>query len=288
MDSTNTNKITTNILKKYGVSAKKKFGQNFLIDDFTLETICNFKKIDEEDLVIEIGPGLGNLTEYILMKTKNLLLVEIDSTMVEILNNRFKEKLENEILNKDILSIDIDEYIEFLEKKNGKKYKDVKVIANLPYYITTPILFKLLEEAKRVSSIIVMIQKEVAYRILANTKSKEYGVLTVMINAYANTEFVIDVSRTKFIPSPNVDSAVILIQKENKYEIKDRKKFKELINSAFSNRRKKMINSLENAHFLNKNKEELLEILKRNNIDEMARAEEISIKDFVNILNSLE
>lgn len=284
---TNAYDETNKILRKYGIKADKRLGQNFLISDFALESIIESVEINENDLVIEIGPGLGNLTEYILRKTKNVLLVEIDEKMLEILKDRFESKIVNEILNKDILKLDIDKYIEELELNNGTKYTDVKVIANLPYYITTPILFKLLEESKRVSSIVVMIQKEVAYRISSQEGTKDYGVLTIMINAYADTKLIIDVGREMFLPAPNVDSAVILIEKKEKYSIKDKVKFRELVSKSFANRRKKMVNSLEINGFLGKTKQELIEILKNNGIDETKRAEQISIEKYVQLSNNV-
>lgn len=277
----NTFRKTREILNKYGLTAKKKFGQNFLIDDNILDEISTSACINYDELIIEIGPGLGNLTSYLLKKSRYVLLVEIDNNMIEILNDRFKENANYSLINEDILKVDLDEKISKIEEELGFSFKRVKVVANLPYYITTPILFKLLQDSKRVDEIVVMVQKEVADRMVASPKSKDYGILSVMIKYLADAEIIIKVPKEAFIPSPNVTSAVIKLVKNKKYECDDEEKLFELIHHAFAQRRKKMINSLESSKFLNLDKEKIKDAFNKAKLNENVRAEELSIEEFI-------
>lgn len=277
----NTFRKTREILNKYGLTAKKKFGQNFLIDDNILDEISTSACINDDELIIEIGPGLGNLTSYLLKKSRYVLLVEIDNNMIEILNDRFKENTNYSLINEDILKVDLDEKISKIEEELGFSFKKVKVVANLPYYITTPILFKLLQDSKRVDEIVVMVQKEVADRMVASPKSKDYGILSVMIKYLADAEIIIKVPKEAFIPSPNVTSSVIKLVKNKKYECDDEEKLFELIHHAFAQRRKKMINSLESSKFLNLDKERIKDAFNKVNLNENVRAEELSIEEFI-------
>lgn len=277
----NTFRKTREILNKYGLTAKKKFGQNFLIDDNILDEISTSACINDDELIIEIGPGLGNLTSYLLKKSRYVLLVEIDNNMIEILNDRFKENINYSLINEDILKVDLDKKISKIEEELGFPFKRVKVVANLPYYITTPILFKLLQDSKRVDEIVVMVQKEVADRMVASPKSKDYGILSVMIKYLADAEIIIKVPKEAFIPSPNVTSAVIKLVKNKKYECDDEEKLFELIHHAFAQRRKKMINSLESSKFLNLDKEKIKDAFNKAKLNENVRAEELSIEEFI-------
>lgn len=277
----NTFRKTREILNKYGLTAKKKFGQNFLIDDNILDEISASACINDDELIIEIGPGLGNLTSYLLKKSRYVLLVEIDNNMIEILNDRFKENANYSLINEDILKVDLDEKISKIEEELGFSFKRVKVVANLPYYITTPILFKLLQDSKRVDEIVVMVQKEVADRMVASPKSKDYGILSVMIKYLADAEIIIKVPKEAFIPSPNVTSSVIKLVKNKKYECDDEEKLFELIHHAFAQRRKKMINSLESSKFLNLDKKRIKDAFNKVNLNENVRAEELSIEEFI-------
>lgn len=277
----NTFRKTREILNKYGLTAKKKFGQNFLIDDNILDEISTSACINDDELIIEIGPGLGNLTSYLLKKSRYVLLVEIDNNMIEILNDRFKENTNYSLINEDILKVDLDEKISKIEEELNFSFKKVKVVANLPYYITTPILFKLLQDSKRVDEIVVMVQKEVADRMIASPKSKDYGILSVMIKYLADAEIIIKVPKEAFIPSPNVTSSVIKLVKNKKYECDDEEKLFELIHHAFAQRRKKMINSLESSKFLNLDKERIKDAFNKVNLNENVRAEELSIEEFI-------
>lgn len=277
----NTFRKTREILNKYGLTAKKKFGQNFLIDDNILDEISASACINDDELIIEIGPGLGNLTSYLLKKSRYVLLVEIDNNMIEILNDRFKENTNYSLINEDILKVDLDEKISKIEEDLNFSFKKVKVVANLPYYITTPILFKLLQDSKRVDEIVVMVQKEVADRMVASPKSKDYGILSVMIKYLADAEIIIKVPKEAFIPSPNVTSSVIKLVKNKKYECDDEEKLFKLIHHAFAQRRKKMINSLESSKFLNLDKERIKDTFNKVNLNENVRAEELSIEEFI-------
>ena len=279
----NTLKKTKMILNKYDIKANKRFGQNFLIDDNILENIVEVSNISKSDLVIEIGPGLGNLTEYIIDKAGYMLLVEIDNKMIQILNDRFKEKDNYSLLNDDVLKINLDKKVEEIEKKLNIKFNKIKVVANLPYYITTPILFKLLQDESRIDSITVMVQKEVAERMVARSKTKDYGILTLMVEylSDANIEFI--VPKDSFIPAPNVTSAIISLRKNKKFRVNDEKIFFDLIHKSFAKRRKTMINSLYLSNFNGMDKEKLNQIFNQLGIDKNVRAEELEIEDYINI-----
>lgn len=279
--------ITKKIMNKYNIKANKRFGQNFLIDDNILENIISSSEISKNDLVIEIGPGLGNLSEYILNNCNFSILIEIDKNMEKILNDRLKNYNNYLLINEDVLKIDIDELVKKIELKNNTKYENVKVVANLPYYITTPIIFKLLQDSKRITDITVMVQKEVAERMIAKPKTKSYGILTIMVDYLSDANIEIIVPNTSFIPSPDVTSAVIKLVKNKKYDVKNEELFFKLIHSAFAQRRKKLSNSLESTHFMDMNKSEIEELLIKNNINLNVRAEELNINEYINIINNL-
>lgn len=283
----NTLKKTKMILNKYDIKANKRFGQNFLIDDNILENIVEVSNISKSDLVVEIGPGLGNLTEYIIDKAGYMLLVEIDNKMIQILNERFKEKDNYSLLNDDVLKINLDKKVEEIEKKLNIKFNKIKVVANLPYYITTPILFKLLQDESRIDSITVMVQKEVAERMVAHSKTKDYGILTLMVKylSDANIEFI--VPKESFIPAPNVTSAIISLRKNKKFNVKDEKLFFDLIHKSFAKRRKTMINSLYLSNFNGLEKEKVNEIFSKLGMDKNVRAEELEIEDYINIADTI-
>lgn len=283
----NTKKITQQILKKYNIKANKKYGQNFLLDDDILNGIVEVSNVNKNDLVIEIGPGLGNLTTYFIDSCKYALLIELDTNLLNILKDRFSEKNNYEIINEDILNLNLDLIIKELELKLDFKFDNIKVIANLPYYITSPIIFKLLQESNLISDITIMIQKEVAQRLVASPKSKSYGILTIMTKYYANVTYEIDVNKTAFEPVPNVDSAVVNLKKYDKYFVKDEKLFFELIHKAFNQRRKKLINSLVSNKFNNMDKPQIEELLLKSSVSINSRAEELDITDYINLTENL-
>lgn len=268
---------TNMLLKQYNLKANRKLGQNFLINQDIIEEIVNNSKISSEDVVIEIGPGLGALTKELLKKSKKVIAIELDKNMVDILKNRFSNT-NIEIIHDDILKINLKELI------GG--YDKVKVVANLPYYITTPIIMRLLEERLNIISITIMVQKEVGDRICAKPSSKDYGAITVSINYYTNSKKIIDVKRENFIPAPDVDSCVVRmdILKEPPVKLKDKKTFFDLIKSGFATRRKNIGNSLTG---IGKSKEEIKKILDKVNIDYNLRAENLSIYDFAEISNNM-
>ena len=283
----NTLSKTRSIMSKFNIVANKRYGQNFLIDNNILQGIVSAADITDKDLVIEIGPGLGNLTEYILNTAKYGLLVEIDPKMIAVLEDRFKDKTNYTLLNEDILKVDIDNLVEKIKTENNIDFKSVKVVANLPYYITTPIIFQLLEDSNCIESITVMVQKEVAERMTADSHSKEYGILTIMVDYFSNANIDIIVPNSSFIPEPGVTSAVITLKKNRKYKVNNEKVFFELVHKAFAQRRKKMTNSLSSNNFNNMSKQEIEDLFTNCNLKLTTRAEELETIDFINIANSI-
>lgn len=268
---------TDNLLNMYGLKAKKRFGQNFLVDENIINRSVDESNITNDDIVIEIGPGLGNLTEILLEKAKLVIAFEIDEDMIRVLNGRFKDSSNFILINKDVLQVNIKEIL----KENNIQEDNIKLVANLPYYITTPIMFKIFEEASYIKSMTVMVQKEVADRIVANPKSKDYGVLTLNTKYYGLAEKLFDVPNTSFVPSPNVTSSIVKIDICNRYKVANTEIFFKTIKASFAQRRKKLLNSLENSHLFNIGKEKFKEILAQCNISENARAEEIEIETYI-------
>ena len=266
------------IMKKYNITANKSLGQNFLIDDDIVENIVKSAKIEKEDLVIEIGPGLGTLTNELLKYAGKVICVELDKKMIQILEDRFRLFDNIEIINDDILKIDLNKIIE------ESKMKHTKIVANLPYYITTPIIMKLLEEKANFESITVMVQKEVAERLCAKTGTREAGAITYGVEYYSKAEKLFLVPRNSFIPAPNVDSEVInlKIKKEKVENVKDEEKLFKIIKYAFMQRRKTLINAFQNAGI---DKEKTKEVLNKLEINEKVRGEALTLKDFINISN---
>lgn len=272
------------IMNKYHIKANKSLGQNFLIDENVVNNIVEGSNISKDDLVIEIGPGLGTLTKYLLEKAGKVVSIELDKKMLTILNDRFKLYDNFELLHSDILKVDLVKLIK--EQKESLNLKHAKVVANLPYYITTPIIMKLLEEELDLESITVMVQKEVADRLIAIPGSKDSGAITYSVYYYATSESILDVPKTSFVPAPEVDSKVIKlnIRKEPPIKVKSKKIMFKIIKCAFMQRRKTLLNSLTNAKvFLNK--DEGIKILDKLNLAEDIRAEKLTLQDFANITN---
>ena len=266
------------IMKKYNITANKSLGQNFLIDeDVILNTIKN-ANISKKDLVIEIGPGLGTLTSKLVENAGKVICVELDKKMIQILNDRFMLFKNIEIINEDILKIDINKIIE-----ENKEY-NVKIVANLPYYITTPIIMKLLESRANFDSITVMVQKEVADRLCAKTGTREAGAITYSIEYFAKANKLFFVPSTAFIPPPNVESAVIslVIRKEKIYDVGNEERLFKIIKYAFMQRRKTLINAMQNAE-IGCDKEKLKKILSEMNLDERVRGEALTLNDFIEL-----
>ena len=271
-------KETDFLLKQNDLKANKKLGQNFLINEEIIDEIVQKAEITKNDVVIEIGPGLGSLTAKLLEKAQKVIAIELDDHLVTFLEKRFSLYTNFELIHNDVLKVDLKEII--------SHYEHVKVVANLPYYITTPIVMKLLEEKLELESITVMVQKEVGERFCASPNGKEYGAITVSILYYTNPQIVIDVPRDNFNPVPEVDSVVVKLElrKEPPVQIKDEKLFFRLIKAGFSQRRKTISNSLMG---IGKTKEEMRKILEKLNLKENLRAENLSIEDFANIANLL-
>lgn len=266
------------LLNKYNAGALKKYGQNFLINDNVLKTIANTLK-DQFKNVIEIGPGLGSLTRYLVTTYDKVLAFEIDPKMVEILDDTIKE--ENfRVVEKDILKVNIEQEI-----NNYFNNKEICLIANLPYYITTPIMLKVLEEAPSIKSMVIMIQKEVAERFLGKPNTKDYNSLSVLIQTYMDVSKVIEVSKNSFYPAPEVTSAVIKLTRKEKtnYQIDNEELFLKVNRLMFKQRRKTIVNNLKDVY----NKESILDILNKLNISETARSESLSVEQIINFSNEL-
>ena len=273
---------TRYIMKKYNIKANKSLGQNFLINNEVVENIINSSEISEEDMVIEIGPGLGTLTKYLLEKSGKVLCIELDNKMIKILQDRFNLYDNFELINADVLKVDLNTIIS--ENKKSGKIKNVKIVANLPYYITTPIIMKLLEEKLDIKSITVMIQKEVADRLIETPGGKNTGAITHTVYYYCESQKIMEVPNSSFIPEPEVTSEVIKLNLRNKpaVDIDNPKIMFMIIKSAFMQRRKTLLNALTNTKVF-VNKEEGIAILKKLNLKDNIRAEELSIQDFANI-----
>lgn len=273
------------ILNKYGIRANKRLGQNFLIDDNVIEKTASYANISDNDLVIEIGPGLGTLTSLLVEKAKRVVAIELDERMIEILEDRFALYDNIELINEDILKINLAELIE--KEKKEHNIVNVKIVANLPYYITTPIIMKLLEDRLNIESITVMVQKEVAKRLTANPGSRDSGAITYSVNYYAIPEEVILVSKDSFIPAPEVESEVIKLKLREKPEIKvvNEELFFKVIKSAFMQRRKTLVNGITNSGICSK--EEIKHILIDLGINENIRGENLTMTEFANIANKI-
>lgn len=274
------------LMNKYNIKANKSLGQNFLIKEEVVEQIVESAKIEKEDLVIEVGPGLGTLTKYLLEKAGKVICIELDKKMIEILNDRFFLYSNFELLNQDVLKVDLKELIQ--KEKSEGKIKHVKIVANLPYYITTPIMMKLLEEQLEIESITVMIQKEVADRLIATPGEKETGAITYTVYYYATAQGVIEVQKDSFIPEPEVTSKVITlkIRKEPPVQTKSKEMMFKIIKNVFMQRRKTLANALVNTKMFNI-KEDAVQALKEIGLDENIRAEKLTLEDFANLSNKI-
>ena len=275
---------TKYLMKKYKIKANKSLGQNFLIDDTVIEDIVGGASIGKDDLVIEIGPGLGSMTALLVEKAKKVICVELDKKMIKILNDRFIADDNIELINEDVLKLDLNKLIK--QEKEQNEIKDVKIVANLPYYITTPIIMKLLEENLDIASITVMIQKEVADRLIEIPSGKNTGAITYTVYYYCECEKIREVENTCFVPMPEVTSEVInlRLRKEPAVKVENKKVFFNIIKSAFMQRRKTLLNALVNTGVF-KSKEEGAEILRKLNLREDIRAEKLTIEDFARICN---
>ena len=267
---------TNEILNKYNLSAQKRYGQNFLIDSNVLKKIVESAGVTKEDTVLEIGPGIGSLTQYLCEAAAKVICIEIDKQMIPVLEDTLSEYDNVKVINEDVLKVDIAKLLE--ENRAGS----VKVVANLPYYITTPIIMDLLEKDAPIESITVMIQKEVAQRMQTGPGSKDYGALSLAVAFYSKAEVKMTVSPNCFIPRPNVDSAVIRMDKlkEPPVKVNDKSFMFKIIKGAFEQRRKTLTNALSNSVSFKTDKEKVAEALGKMGKKANIRGEELTLSEF--------
>ncbi|MBR3824256.1 MAG: 16S rRNA (adenine(1518)-N(6)/adenine(1519)-N(6))-dimethyltransferase RsmA [Lachnospiraceae bacterium] len=275
---------TIAVLQKYNFNFQKKFGQNFLIDTHVLEKIMDSAEITKEDCVLEIGPGIGTMTQYLAERAGHVVVVEIDKNLIPILEETLSAYDNVTIINNDILKVDINKLVD--ELNDGKP---IKVVANLPYYITTPIIMGLFESHVPIKSITIMVQKEVADRMQVGPGTKDYGALSLAVQYYAKPQIVANVPPNCFIPRPNVGSAVIRLTRYEKppVEAADEKKMFALIRASFNQRRKTLVNGLTNAPELGLSKEAVTEALEKLGLSPTVRGETLTLEQFAELSNIL-
>ena len=274
---------TKEIINKYSFAFQKKFGQNFLIDSNVLESIIRGAEITKDDFVLEIGPGIGTMTQYLCEAARQVVAVEIDKMLIPILEDTLSEYDNVEVINQDVLKVDIKSLAE--EKNNGKP---IKVVANLPYYITTPIIMGLFESGVPIDSITIMVQKEVADRMQTGPGSKGYGALSLAVQYYATAKVILNVSATCFMPRPNVDSAVIKLtrHKEPTVNVADEKLMFKIIRASFNQRRKTLVNGLKNSPELSFSKEQIVKAVEKIGKPETIRGEALTLEEFAELANA--
>ena len=275
---------TIEVLQKYNFNFQKKFGQNFLIDTHVLEKIIEESGITKDDFVLEIGPGIGTMTQYLCENAREVAAVEIDKNLIPILADTLSAYDNVEVINDDILKVDINK---LAEEKNGGK--PIKVVANLPYYITTPIIMGLFESHVPIDSITIMVQKEVADRMQVGPGTKEYGALSLAVQYYAKPQVVLTVPASCFMPRPNVDSAVIKLERYKEPPVKadNEKLMFGIIRASFNQRRKTMTNSVCGCAELGITKEKLIEALEECNLSPTVRGEALTLEQFAKLSNIL-
>ena len=276
---------TIAVLQKYDFVFQKKFGQNFLIDTHVLEKIISAAGITKDDMIIEIGPGIGTMTQYLAESARKVVAVEIDRALIPILADTLQEYDNVTVLNEDILKVDIAKLV--AEENDGKP---VKVVANLPYYITTPIIMGLFESHVPLESITIMVQKEVADRMQAKPGTKDYGALSLAVQYYAEPEIVANVPPNCFMPRPNVGSAVIRLERHTKppVDVKDEAHMFRLIRASFNQRRKTLVNGLHNDGGLQLTKEQIAGVLEKMELSPTIRGEALSLGEFAILSNLLQ
>lgn len=275
---------TIEVLQKYRFNFQKKFGQNFLIDTHVLDKIIDASGVTEDDFVLEIGPGIGTMTQYLCERAREVVSVEIDKNLIPILSDTLKNYSNVTVINEDILKLDICKLAE--EKNQGKP---IKVVANLPYYITTPIIMGLFESHVPIDSITIMVQKEVAERMQEKPGSKEYGALSLAVQYYAKPEIVANVPPNCFMPRPNVGSAVIRLTRHEKppVEVEDEKLMFRIIRASFNQRRKTLANGLNNSPEIHLPKEVIQESIVSLGVPENIRGEALSLEQFAELSNEI-
>ena len=274
---------TIEVLQKYKFNFQKKFGQNFLIDTHVLDKIIYSAEITKEDMVLEIGPGIGTMTQYLAEAAGKVIAVEIDKNLIPILADTLHEYENVQIINEDVLKLDI---AKIVEEQNGGK--PIKVVANLPYYITTPIIMGLFESHVPIESITIMVQKEVADRMKTGPGSKEYGALSLAVQYYANPEIVANVPPNCFMPRPNVGSAVIRLTRHETpvVDVKDEKLMFRIIRASFNQRRKTLVNGLKNSGEINFTKEQIEAAITAIDKPLTIRGEALTLAEFAALSNA--
>lgn len=275
-------KKTIEVIQKYQFAFQKRFGQNFLIDAHVLEKIVSAAGITKDDCVLEIGPGIGTMTQYLAESAGQVIAVEIDTNLLPILADTLKDYSNVKVINQDILKVDINELVK--EYNNGRP---IKVVANLPYYITTPIIMGLFESNVPIDNITVMVQKEVADRMQVGPGSKDYGALSLAVQHYASPYIVANVPPNCFIPRPNVGSAVIRLTRyqEPPVQVKDPKLMFKLIRASFNQRRKTLQNGLNNSPEISFSKEEITKAIESLGVSPSVRGEALSLEQFAQLAN---
>lgn len=273
---------TIEILKKYNFSFQKKFGQNFLIDTHVLDKIVKAAGVTKDDMVLEIGPGIGTLTQYLCEAAREVVAVEIDKTLIPILNDTLSQYSNITIINEDILKLDINKLVQ--EKNQGRP---IKIVANLPYYITTPIIMGLFEAHVPVDNITVMVQKEVADRMQSGPGTKNYGALSLAVQYYAEPYIAANVPPNCFIPRPNVGSAVIrlTLHSELPVKVQDEKLMFRIIRASFNQRRKTLVNGLNNSSEISLAKETIAEAIDELGVSPTIRGEALTLEQFAHLSN---
>lgn len=276
-------KETKFIMNKYHITANKNLGQNFLIDDETVAGIVETASVSKEDLIIEIGPGLGTLTKELLERAGKVICIELDKRMIEILEDRFSMYDNFKVINEDVLKVNLKDLIQ------KEKIKNTKIVANLPYYITTPIIMKLLEDKLDIETITVMIQKEVADRLVTEPGTGDTGAITYTIHYYTNPKRILEVPNTSFIPSPKVNSTVVKLNilKTPSIEVKNEKQLFDIIKTAFMQKRKTLVNAIANSGKYG-SKEQVEKTLQKLEIDLKIRPEKMSLEQFAKLSNLIE
>ena len=275
---------TIAVLQKYNFNFQKKFGQNFLIDVHVLDKIIDAAGITKDDFALEIGPGIGTMTQYLCEHAKEVVAVEIDKNLIPILEETLSDYDNVSVINEDILKLDLTKLVE--EKNNGRP---IKIVANLPYYITTPIIMGLFESHVPVQSITVMVQKEVADRMQVGPGTKDYGALSLAVQYYAKPEVVANVPPNCFMPRPKVGSAVIRLtcHKEPPVETEDEKFMFKVIRASFNQRRKTLVNGLNNSPEIPITKEEIVEVLEEMKLPLTIRGEVLTLQQFAELSNRM-
>lgn len=275
---------TIEVLQKYNFVFQKKFGQNFLIDEHVLSKIIRSAEITEDDFVVEIGPGIGTLTQYLAASAREVAAIEIDDALIPILKDTLSAYDNVTVIHEDVLKVDL---CKLAEEKNGGK--PIKVVANLPYYITTPIIMGLFENHVPVESITIMVQKEVADRMKTGPGSKDYGALSLAVQYYAKPELVANVPPNCFMPRPRVGSAVIRLTRHTEVpvEAEDERLMFQIIRASFNQRRKTLVNGLGNAPELHIPKEMTTEVLEEMGLSASVRGEALTLAQFAELSNRI-